>query len=69
MIFKVYVQESKNQIPVRERTKALYLEADSKIEVYQKFKETPYLIEHIQELEGNYLEYEKQSNNFKLMEI
>lgn len=69
MIFKVYVQENKNEVPVRERTKALYVEAESKIEVFRKFDKTPYRVEHIQELNGNYLEYEKQSENFKLMEI
>lgn len=69
MIFKVYVQQNKKEVPVRERTKALYVEANSRIEVFRKFKETPYLIEHIQELDGNYLEYEKQSENFKITEI
>lgn len=69
MIYKVYVQENKNEVPVRERTKALYVEADSTTEIYKKFEKTPYLIEHIQELKGKYLEYEKQSENFKIMEI
>lgn len=69
MIYKVYVQENKNEVPVRERTKALYIEASSITEVYDKLSETPYAIEHIHELEGAHLEYEKQNENFKVMEI
>lgn len=66
MIYKVYYQESLNEIPVRENTKTLYLEANSEREVRQNLKGRNYNIELIQLLEGNYLEYEKNSPNFRL---
>lgn len=69
MIYKVYYQENMKEIPVRENTKALYLEASSEREVRQKLKDRNYNIELIQLLEGNYLEYEKNSPNFVLENI
>ena len=69
MIYKVYYQENANDIPVRENTKSLYLEATSEREVRQKLQDRHYNIEFIQLLEGNYLNYEQASPNFKLEEI
>jgi len=69
MIYKVYYQENANEIPVRENTKSLYLEATSEREVRQKLKDRDYNIEFIQLLEGNYLAYEQASPNFVLEEI
>lgn len=69
MIYKVYYQENANEIPVRENTKSLYLEATSEREVRQKLKDRDYNIEFIQLLEGNYLTYEQASPNFVLEEI
>lgn len=69
MIYKIYYQEKQNEMPVRENTKALYLEADSHHEVRQKLQDMPINIEYIQLLEGPYLEYEMNSENFKLQEI
>ena len=66
MIYKVYYQESNNEIPVRENTKTLYLEASSEREVRQYLKDRNYNIELVQLLEGNYLEYEQASPNFRL---
>ena len=66
MIYKVYYQENKNEIPVRENTKSLYVEASSEREVRTYLKDRNYNIEFIQLLEGNYLEYEKNSPNFRL---
>lgn len=66
MIYKVYYQENKYEVPVRENTQVLYVEADSKREVRQSLKDREYNIELIQLLEGNYLEYEQASTNFKL---
>ena len=66
MIYKVYYQESNNEIPVRENTKTLYLEASSEREVRQYLKDREYNIELVQLLEGNYLEYEQASPNFRL---
>ncbi|MEK4629707.1 MAG: DNA-directed RNA polymerase subunit epsilon [Solibacillus sp.] len=66
MIYKVYYQESINEIPVRENTKTLYLEASSEREVRHYLKDRNYNIELVQLLEGNYLDYEQASPNFRL---
>ncbi|MDN4492357.1 DNA-dependent RNA polymerase subunit epsilon [Ureibacillus aquaedulcis] len=66
MIYKVYYQENAQEVPVRENTKSLYLEAASEREVRNYLKDRNYNIEYIQLLEGNYLEYEKNSPNFQL---
>ncbi|MBE6183646.1 DNA-dependent RNA polymerase subunit epsilon [Heyndrickxia ginsengihumi] len=68
MIYKVYYQDSLYEVPVRENTKAFYIEAESEREVRQKLKNRAINIEYIQLLEGKYLEYEKQQENFKLVE-
>ncbi|WAA13234.1 DNA-dependent RNA polymerase subunit epsilon [Fervidibacillus halotolerans] len=69
MIFKVFVQQSKDEIPLRERTKALFIEAESERDIRKKLKNTPYLIEYIQPLTDAHLEYEKQDENFEIMEL
>lgn len=66
MIYKVYYQENISEIPVRENTKTLYLEASSEREVRHYLKDRNYNIELVQLLEGNYLEYEQNSPNFIL---
>lgn len=66
MIYKVYYQESALDVPVRENTKSLYLEATDVREVREKLADRDYNIELVQLLEGNYLEYEQKSENFRL---
>lgn len=66
MIFKVYYQDSIEEMPVREKTKVLFIEAESKREVRDYLKDRHLNIEYIQLLEGNYLEYEKKSPDFRL---
>jgi len=66
MIYKVYYQENTNEIPVRENTKSLYVEASSEREVREYLKDRNYNIELVQLLEGAYLEYEQNSPNFRL---
>jgi len=66
MIYKVYYQDTPDEVPVRENTKSLYLEVNSEREVRELLKDRNILIEYIQLLEGNYLEYEKNSQNFRL---
>lgn len=66
MIYKVYYQENMNEIPVRENTKSLYVEASSEREVRDYLKDRNYNIELVQLLEGAYLEYEQNSPNFRL---
>lgn len=66
MIYKVYYQETVTEIPVRENTKTVYVEASSEREVRHYLKDRNHNIELVQLLEGNYLEYEQNSPNFKL---
>ncbi|WP_338753829.1 DNA-directed RNA polymerase subunit epsilon [Bacillus sp. FJAT-52991] len=69
MIFKVYYQELRTEVPVREHTRVLFTEANSEREVRQALKNRPYNIEFVQKIENSYLEYEKQSPNFKLEQL
>ncbi|MFC0270802.1 DNA-dependent RNA polymerase subunit epsilon [Metabacillus herbersteinensis] len=69
MVFKVYFQEKVTEVPVRESTNSIYIEADTEGEVRLKLKDRPYNIEYINPLQGAYLEYEKQSVNYKVLEI
>ena len=69
MIFKVFYQDNAEEGPVREKTKTLYIEAESEREVRQKLQNRPINIEYIQPLEGAHLEYEKKSANFQVLEI
>jgi DNA-dependent RNA polymerase auxiliary subunit epsilon len=69
MIFKVYFQESNKQVPVREKTKTVYVEADTVREVRRKLADRPYNIEFITAVDDAFLEYEKQNEDFKVLEI
>ncbi|AGT31369.1 hypothetical protein M493_05350 [Geobacillus genomosp. 3] len=68
MIFKVFYQENADEVPVREKTKTLYIEAESERDVRRKLQDRPINIEYIQPLEGAHLEYEKRSTNFQVLE-
>ncbi|MDQ0227015.1 DNA-dependent RNA polymerase subunit epsilon [Metabacillus niabensis] len=69
MIFKVYFQDKITEVPVRERTNTLYINATSEGEVRSKLKDRPYNIEFVTPIDGAYLAYEEQSENFKVLEI
>ncbi|TCP30531.1 DNA-dependent RNA polymerase auxiliary subunit epsilon [Scopulibacillus darangshiensis] len=69
MIYKVLYQESKQEVPIRENTKTLYMEADSERVVRKNLADRQYNIEFIQGLEGDFLNYEKSSENFKMEKI
>ncbi|MCK6256848.1 DNA-dependent RNA polymerase auxiliary subunit epsilon family protein [Fictibacillus sp. KIGAM418] len=66
MIFKVYFQENKNEVPIRENTKSIYMDANSIEEVRKKLSDTNYNIEFVQEIKGKFLEYEQQSDSFEV---
>lgn len=66
MIYKILYQEKNTEAPVRERTQSLYMEAKSQREVRKRLADSGYNIEFIQEVSGAFLEYEKQSENFKV---
>ena len=70
MIFKVYYQPTKRINPRRENTETLYLEAKSEVEARLLVEEnTEYNVEFIEGLDDKTLEYEQQSENFKLTEF
>ncbi|KRN33623.1 DNA-directed RNA polymerase subunit epsilon [Weissella halotolerans] len=70
MIFKVYYQESKKQNPKRENTHALYLDAVDYPTARAAVEEnTPFNVEHIEQLSEKALAYEQQSPDFKLTEF
>lgn len=69
MIYKVLYQELHGEVPVRERTQSLYLEAESERDVRKKLSNRKINIEFIHELDEAHLEYEKQSANFELENI
>lgn len=70
MIFKINYQETKLRNPKREDTKALYLEAESEVAARELVEQnTPYNIEFVQPIDGEYLAYEKNSADFKLVEF
>ncbi|WP_078547415.1 DNA-dependent RNA polymerase subunit epsilon [Litchfieldia alkalitelluris] len=69
MIFKVYFQEQANEVPVREKTKTVFVEAGSEKEVRTKLIDRAINIEYIQKVEKAFLEYEQQNEDFKVLEI
>ncbi|KMM38831.1 MULTISPECIES: DNA-dependent RNA polymerase subunit epsilon [Bacillales] len=69
MIYKVFYQDTKEEVPVRERTKSLYVEANSEREVRYKLKERNHNIEFIQTVEDEFLEFEQKSEHFELENV
>ncbi len=69
MIYKVYYQDNMQQVPVRENTKCMYIEADSERSVREKLSDREYNIEFIQLLEGQHLEHEQASPYFELEQV
>ncbi|MCT8139100.1 DNA-dependent RNA polymerase auxiliary subunit epsilon family protein [Anaerobacillus sp. CMMVII] len=69
MIYKVLYQERLIEVPVREKTQSLYVEASSEMEVRQMLAQRPYNIEFVLPVDGDYLEYEKQNENFKVENV
>ena len=65
-VFKVFYQENAKEIPVRENTKVLYIEATDEPEVRAYLNDRGYNVELVQQLSDAYLEFEKQSEDFKL---
>lgn len=66
MIFKVLYQESRVQVPVREHTHSMFVEAENEKDVRKKLANRDYNIEFIQAVDGKFLDYEKQSIDFKV---
>lgn len=68
-VFKVFYQENIKEIPVRENTEVLYIEASGVPAVIKHLEDKNYNIEFVQELSEKHLEFEKESANFKLEKI
>ncbi|MCT6857096.1 MAG: DNA-directed RNA polymerase subunit epsilon [Bombilactobacillus mellis] len=70
MIYKVLYQKDQIQNPRRETTETLYTQSDSAIKVREILEaKTDFNVESIEELSGNYLEYEQKSPNYKLTDL
>ncbi len=69
MIYKVLYQDHVVEVPVRENTKAMYVEAKSDSEVREKLYALPIQVEFIQELEGEHLKYERASDDFEIVQV
>ncbi|WP_102027502.1 DNA-dependent RNA polymerase subunit epsilon [Salirhabdus sp. Marseille-P4669] len=69
MIYKVLYQSQSGEVPVRERTQALYVEGESVRDVRNKLATQKINIEHIVELDEEHLEYEKRQENFKVEKL
>ena len=69
MIYKIYYQENVLEVPVRENTQCMYIEANSEKEVRELLKGRNYNLEYIQLLEGKHLEYEQASQHFELEQV
>jgi len=69
MIFKVFYQDSKLEVPVREKTKSIYVNGVSERDVRTKLAEKPFNIEFITSVDGAFLEYEQQKEEFTVLEI
>jgi len=69
MIFKVLYQDSKTEVPIRENTHTMFVEAESIRDVRDKLKDRDIHVEHIQPLEGAHLEYEMKSENFEVEKL
>ncbi|MBB6449452.1 DNA-dependent RNA polymerase auxiliary subunit epsilon [Geomicrobium halophilum] len=66
MVFKVFYQPNLDDVPVREKTESLFIEAESEREVRSKLAEDKLNIEYIQALSDAHLEYEQKRDGFKL---
>ncbi|MFO1445734.1 DUF1447 family protein [Bacillus sp. Bva_UNVM-123] len=69
MVFKVYFQESNKQVAIREKTKTIFVEGESERDIRKKLADRNYNIEFITPLEGPYLQFEKQREDFNVLEI
>ncbi|GGH99841.1 MULTISPECIES: DNA-dependent RNA polymerase subunit epsilon [Mammaliicoccus] len=68
-VFKVFFQEDKSEVIVRESTQTKYFEGQTEEEIRKYLTDRNYNIEFVQKLEGAHLDYEKQSDHFKVENI
>ncbi|MFG6116832.1 DNA-dependent RNA polymerase subunit epsilon [Halobacillus sp. MO56] len=63
MVYKVLYQELPYEVPVRERTKAMYVEAETERKVREQLSDRGINIEFIQVLDEDHLNYEQQTKD------
>lgn len=68
-VFKVFFQEDKSEVIVRESTQTKYFEGQTEEQVRRYLSDRNYNIEFVQKLEGAHLDYEKQSDHFNVETI
>ncbi|MEB8067620.1 DNA-dependent RNA polymerase subunit epsilon [Mammaliicoccus fleurettii] len=68
-VFKVFFQEDKSEVIVRESTQTKYFEGQTEEQVRRYLTDRNYNIEFVQKLEGAHLYYEKQSDHFNVETI
>ncbi|SEB11269.1 DNA-dependent RNA polymerase auxiliary subunit epsilon [Thalassobacillus cyri] len=67
MVYKVLYQELPDEVPVRERTKSMYVEAETERKVREQLSDRGINIEYIQVLDEDHLNYEQQTkDDFKV---
>lgn len=68
-VFKVFFQKTKEEVIVREHTQTIYVEGQTEEQVRRYLKDRNFNIEFITKLEGAHLEYEQQSEDYKVEHI
>ncbi|SDI65026.1 DNA-dependent RNA polymerase subunit epsilon [Natribacillus halophilus] len=66
MIFKVLYQPNFDEMPVRDETRTLFIEAENEREVRKKLADDYINIELVQGLSDAHLKYEQRSEDFKV---
>ncbi|BAB06380.1 DNA-dependent RNA polymerase subunit epsilon [Halalkalibacterium halodurans] len=69
MIYKIFYQKDFDQVPVRENTDSLYVEAESEADVRKKLSEKNYNLEFITPISGEFLAYEQQKEHFTVEKL
>ena len=68
-IYKIFYQDDRAEVIVRENTQTIYVEGNSEEEVRKYLKDRNYNIEFITKLEGAHLEYEQKSPDYQVEHI
>ena len=68
-VFKVFHQENAKEVLVGENTQVVHVEADGVPAVRKYLEDRNYNVELVQELSEAYLEFEKQSEDFKVEKV
>lgn len=66
MIYKVFYQDNLTEVPVRENTRSVFVEADSEREVRQKLADKNYNIEYVQLVSEDLLKFEQSKEDFRV---